>query len=131
MTEAEAMAALTGLGDQIFAGVDTWLALTFGYLTLAYFVGTKLSRFQCIAVSLLYGIGASLYAVALPIHTHAWTILVNQNPTVYNGTWISTPGFTWVIGSAVFYFAGTILALYFMYDVRSNGEPQLKGHGPS
>ena len=122
MTEAEAMAALAGLGDQIYAGVDTWLALTFGYLTLAYFVGAKLSRFQCLAVSFLYGIGASLYAVALPIHTHAWTILVNQFPTVYDGTWIKEPGLSWVVGSAVFYCAGTILALYFMYNVRTSDQ---------
>jgi hypothetical protein len=29
MTEAKATAARAGLGDQIFTGVDTWLALNF------------------------------------------------------------------------------------------------------
>lgn len=120
MTEAEVMTSLTGLGDQIYSGVDTWLALTFGYLTVAYFVGKDLSKFQCVALSLLYGIGASLYAVALPLHTHAWTLLLNQHPTVYLDTWFNPGGIFWAIGSAIFYSAGIVLALYFMYNIRAS-----------
>jgi hypothetical protein len=68
MNEAELLEALATQVQAAFACVETWLALTFGYLTVAYFAGAKLSRFQCAAISGLYAVMASLSAAGAPAH---------------------------------------------------------------
>ena len=62
MTEADAIGALTNIGEVAATYTGMWLSVTFGYLTVAYFLGKSLSRFQCLAISTLYVVFAIIFA---------------------------------------------------------------------
>jgi len=60
MTEAEAIETLSILGANGATYFTLFTTFTFAYLTVAYFVGASLTRFQCIAVSAIYFFTASM-----------------------------------------------------------------------
>lgn len=60
MTGFKALQVLSNFADNAATYFAMFITFTFGYLTVAYFVGKSLSRFQCFAVSALYAISAIL-----------------------------------------------------------------------
>ena len=54
MTEAEVIESMVLLGDGAVNIFTVFISVTFGYLTVAYFVGRDLTQFQLYAVTGLY-----------------------------------------------------------------------------
>ena len=54
MNEYEVIDVLSSLRDEIGVHVTNFVAVLFGYLATAYFVGPKLSTFQVSAINFLY-----------------------------------------------------------------------------
>jgi high-affinity Fe2+/Pb2+ permease len=122
MTEAEAIAALIDLAEVTTSQTGVWCSLTFGYLTVAYFVGKALSRFQCLTISIIYTVIAFFFVATVMHHSQAWILLLGREHTIYDEIWLS-PGFNHLGGSiALFLSVGTLVSLYFMYNVRNSTE---------
>jgi len=117
MTEGEAIGALTDIADTAATYVGIWITLTFAYLTVSYFVGKSLSRFQCMTVSGLYLLSGAMFAVTTLVHTRAWLLLRERQNSVYDDVAAATlPG--WMEIATLFFILGMIISLYFMYNVR-------------
>ena len=71
MTEAEALDLIVGFGANATSGFAIYISFTFAFLTLSYFVGSKLTTFQAIVVSVIYIIGAIGPAVSACSHIRA------------------------------------------------------------
>ncbi len=112
-----AIGALTGIADVAATYLGVWLSLTFAYLTVSYFVGKALSRYQCMMISFLYLLSASMFGVTTLVHVKAWVLLRAREQSVYDE--ISLVTFPWWIEAvAIFLVTGTLISLYFMYNVR-------------
>ena len=119
MTEAETIAILNENADVVATYVGMWVSFTFAYLTVAYFVGKSLSLFQCLTVSILYLLTSAWFGSAAIAYTQAWHLIRNGKETRYNEIWLMTAEAGWEWGLTICLIAGTVVSLYFMYDVRS------------
>ncbi len=119
MVEADAIAALTNIGEVAATYTGMWLSVTFGYLTVAYFLGKSLSRFQCLAISALYVVFAVIFASVTIGFVDSFWLLRAREKTIIDEAWIfsSLPGY--LEGTAFVLLAATLLSLYFMYNIRS------------
>ena len=128
MTEAEAIASLNGMADVIGTLLGVWVSITFGYLTVAYFVGPKLTTFQCVAISSLYIATSFIFGGSSIIYVHAWQLTRIREGTVFNELALASSLPAYVGGSVIIVLGGTILSLYFMYNVRvSSGARKDRG----
>ena len=118
MTEADAIAALTNIGEVAATYTGMWLSVTFGYLTVAYFLGKSLSRFQCLAISAIYAVFAVIFAAVTIGFVDSFWLLRAREKTIIDEAWIfsSVPGY--LEGTAFVLLAATLVSLYFMYNVR-------------
>ena len=118
MVEADAIAALTNIGEVAATYTGMWLSVTFGYLTVAYFLGKSLSRFQCLAISALYVVFAVIFASVTIGFVDSFWLLRAREKTIIDEAWIfsSLPGY--LEGTAFVLLAATLVSLYFMYNVR-------------
>ncbi len=118
MTEADAIAALTNIGEVAATYTGMWLSVTFGYLTVAYFLGKSLSRFQCLAISAIYAVFADIFAAVTIGFVDSFWLLRAREKTIIDEAWIfsSVPGY--LEGTAFVLLAATLVSLYFMYNVR-------------
>jgi hypothetical protein len=117
MTEAEAIASLVDIADIANNFDNMWVSVTFGFLTVSYFLGKALSRFQAAVISLLYLFGALQYAGGAVSYSKAWELLQARESTIIDEVWSSSLPWAGVITS--YYIAGTLISLYFMYSIRS------------
>jgi len=117
MSEAETLETLTAIGSASGSYITMIISFTFAYLTVAYFVGKDLSRFQCAAVTGLYIIGATLSGSAAVGYADLWVRLHDREPTIADEVWLfSTLG--WVEILMVLQISVLFVSIYFMYDVR-------------
>ena len=119
MSEAEALEVLSDFANNTATYFTMFVSFTFAYLTVAYFVGRSLSRFQCLAISGLYTISAAVSGVTTVGWAQAWMILrerektmVDQVPLFNDIGWIGSVSFLLITIAVV--------SLYFMYDVRKS-----------
>ena len=124
MTEAETLEAVALYGDNAIGTFSLYISIIFAYLTVAYFVGAKLSRFQTIVVSGLYIAASAIVMVANIATIQAWTSVVATNPTILNTLRLYT--LKWLpTYMAILLTLGIVVGLYFMHDVRKRaGGPQ-------
>ncbi|MGR8946685.1 MAG: hypothetical protein ACU84Q_01470 [Gammaproteobacteria bacterium] len=117
MTEAEALEVLSDIGDNVATYFAMYISITFAYLSVAYFIGAALSRFQCIAVSILFVVSALAVGATTIGWANAWLLLKAQERTLVNDVWLfETPG---IFPMVIFLLTGmAMLSLYFMYDIR-------------
>ncbi|MGR8946484.1 MAG: hypothetical protein ACU84Q_00450 [Gammaproteobacteria bacterium] len=124
MTEAEALESITNVAAIVATYTSLWLSVTFAYLTVAYFVGSRMTRFQCLAASVLYFCVSTLFSVGVVAHGKAFFIVLTENTTAYSQVLIFRDGEgPWLITISAFFTFAAILSFYFMYDVRrGNGQ---------
>ena len=120
MTEAEVLELIVMYIENSMTGYSIWLTVTFAFMTVAYFVGEKLTPFQVWAVSGLYLIGSTSAIIVCYIHIHAWSALRSDFPGGISAldTSILWNGELWkflIVSSLIL---GNIVSLYFMYNVR-------------
>jgi len=117
MTESEALEVLSNFGDNAATYLAMFITITFAYLMVAYFVGRALTRFQCIAISVLYIVSSLVTGTTTVGWANAWLILKSQQKTMLEQVWVfSKPGIFPALISVLIGVA--LLSLYFMYDVR-------------
>ena len=117
MTEAETLEVVALYGSNSFSIFTVYLSITFAYLTVAYFLGAKLSRFQTITISGLYIASSAMASLAFIGTTQTWVVLISTTQTMLNTIPIYSAG-VWHIYAAILAIAGILVSLYFMYDVR-------------
>lgn len=122
MTEPDAIAALTDLGELITSCVGVWISVTFGYLTVAYFLGAALTRSQCTGISILYVALATMFAATSVGYVDGWVQLHERESTVLDQVWVFSHVEGYVEGLAFVFISGTLISLYFMYDVRKRNK---------
>ena len=120
MIEADAIAALTNIGEVAATYTTMWLSVTFGYLTVAYFLGKSLSRFQCLAVSGLYVVFAAIFAAVAVGFVDSFWLLRAREKTIIDEAWIFSGVAGYLEGTAFVLLAATLISLYFMYNVRQH-----------
>ena len=118
MTEAEAIDAVTDFADIATTFLSLYLSLTFAYLTVVYFLGSSLSRFQCIGVSILYGVMALLTALAAGLYTKATQLILTRGGGVFDDLPQSIIKIAWMETTMSLYVGGILLSFYFMRNVR-------------
>ncbi len=119
MSEAEVIELSIGFGANAISTFTLFISMTFAYLTLCHFVGAKLSRFQSIAISIVYVIGATAPAASAYTHMAAIQKLQSKYPSLLD----SIPGFDmepWLIWEPIGVLSIIGMSLYFMYEVRRN-----------
>ncbi len=121
MSEVETIATLNHISEVSGMFMSIWVSFTFGYLTVAYFLDTVLTRFQCLCTSVLYAVTASYAATAVIAHVQAWHEVRTRSENLYNNIQLMTSEAGWEWGFIFFLTLGTITSLYFMYDVRRRG----------
>ena len=118
MSETDVIATLNDIADVIATYVGMWLSFTFAYLTVAYFVGHALSRFQCFTISSLYALASAWFCSAGVAYTQAWQSLRLRETSLYDTIPLMTSQIGWEWGITAFLAGGTMVSLYFMYDIR-------------
>lgn len=82
MGNPEVVAALTDMADVAATYAGLWVSVSFAYLTVAYLVGRRMTRFQCGLISALYLVTATMFAAASMAHSHAFFLALNATTTV-------------------------------------------------
>lgn len=125
MTEIEVIEALSEISINAVTYMTVFLSVTFAYLTVAYFVGAQLSRFQCVAISVLYGAIGAMTGSATIGWSVAWQILRSRESSLFDAVWIFK--YTdWIVVLTPFLVGVILTSFYFMFDIRRrspNGSP--------
>lgn len=117
MTEAEVLYLIAEFTSNSIATFTLYLSLTFGYLSVAYFVGKKLSSMQTIILSLLYFVSSSIAMLSAHASTQIWHLISEAYPPPIKGL-LFISGSNWIIVMDLMLSAGIILSLFFMLDCR-------------
>ena len=98
--------------------ISVWITVTFAYLTVSYLVGKDLTRFQYLAITVLYVVVAFQMSLASTAWIRAWEALHLQEETILRG--VAIANYPYADTAMVFFITGTGLALYFMYNIRNS-----------
>ena len=117
MTEVESMELVATFTANASTNFTIFISFTFAFLATAYFVGSKLSKFQSFSAASLYTVAAGSAAISCIAWLQAFNTLMESSNTLLN----SLPLFAselWVSGMSVLFVAGIAMSLYFMWSVR-------------
>ena len=89
MNESEVIEALSNIAASATGFLSLFISITFAYLTVAYLVGSKLSRFQVTVINSLYVLCASLTGGSMLVWTEAWGKLHGRTTSVLNEIWLA------------------------------------------
>ncbi len=118
MSEAEAIEGITGLLDSGIASFTVFFSFTFAYLTVCYLVGTNLSRFQAVSISMLYVVSAAPTAVTVIGVQRAMAEIQKSSPSIVIDDLMLWDVLYWHTYTMALFVSVIILSLYFMYDIR-------------
>ena len=118
MTESEAIEALTNIGEIAATYGGLWLSTTFAFLTVCYLVGKALTTFECLLISALYGTSAFIFAGATIGYINSWFLLKARESTILDEILLFGGMERYIGGASVMLFGGTLVSLYFMYNIR-------------
>lgn len=120
MTEAESWEVVAAFSANALASFTVYISFTFAYLTAAYMVAGKLSKFQVLVGSGLYVAFAGCGAVSCIVSCNAFETVISAYPTVLDTQvqW-SIP---WQTVMSIIFSVGTLVSLFFMYDLRRRAE---------
>ena len=117
MSEAETLELISLYYGNAIDAFTIFISFTFAYQTVAYFVGSALTRFQAQVVSGLYVISSSSAAGGSILPMLAWTALLGSRETTL-GKFEIWNGSFWMGYMGTIYATGIVVSLYFMYNVR-------------
>ena len=124
MTEAEILELVVMYTEGAMTSYSIYLTITFAYMTVAYFVGDKLSHFQVVAASGLYLVGSLTGLLSAYVHVHTWSTLKSEFPggvsALDSSLWWN--GELWKVLITTSLVIGILVSLYFMYNVRRTAE---------
>ncbi|MFT4564746.1 MAG: hypothetical protein ACI9BW_004516 [Gammaproteobacteria bacterium] len=82
MTESEALEVIAAFTSNAISAFTVYYSYTFAYLAVCYLVGSKLSNFQTIAVSVLYFASAALAVFTVLVQQRTVDEIMGSYPTV-------------------------------------------------
>ena len=94
-----------------------YISFTFAYLVTAFYVGTKLTKFQAIVAGAIYVISAGSMTLSLIGNLQASDSILNATTTVIDGHALHQTGL-WISTMSLILTLGIIVSLYFMWSVR-------------
>ena len=118
MSEAEALEVISLYYSNATDTYAIYITFTFAYLTVAYFVGAALTRFQVLVVSGLYFISALSTTIATIMPVVVWSDLAKRPETALQQS-ILWNGDLWILYMSVIFFGGILVSFYFMYNIRA------------
>jgi hypothetical protein len=104
------------MGRKRHIRVRHFLSLTFAYLTVAYVVGSRLSRFQALAVSTLYLAGALISLLSILNSMGIYQGILEQSEYLQRRVLVSGDLFS--LSTALVLGSGVFVSLYFMWNIR-------------
>ena len=116
MTEAEVIELAATCAANSFAAFTIYISFTFGFLATAFFVGSKLTRFQALAATGMYLVTAGTMALAVVIWLQGLFLVLNSQNTVLDALPLMN-GSVWVVVISMITTVGMLVSLYFMWDV--------------
>ena len=117
MAEAEALEVLSNISINAATYWTMFVSFTFAYLTVAYFVGKSLSRFQCVAIFVFYIICAFMSGVTTVGWSEAWFIFKAREHTFIDDVIVFTD--IGLFYALIFVLSAiSITSLYFMCNDR-------------
>ena len=116
MNIAEANEVAAMWVDNAMTAFSIYLTLTFAYLTIAYFVGKDLSRFQAFCVSTLYAAGAFISLLSCINQLNFFNAVLQESEALQSATPFAA-GF-WIYYIAPLFITGIFVSLYFMWNIR-------------
>jgi hypothetical protein len=116
MTEAEANEFLALWVANSISAFSVYLSLTFAYMTVAYVVGSRLSRFQALAVSTLYVAGTLISLLSIMNSLRLYQGILEQSEFLQRQVLVS--GDIWSFTVAPVLGLGIFVSLYFMWNIR-------------
>ena len=122
MNKSDTISTLIEIGPMAATWASLWVSLTFEFLTVSYFIGAALSRFQCLAISILYATSTILFGVGAVAYSHGWILLHSREATIFDDVWLMNNIDGWIGVMSFWIAAGTLTSLYFMYNVRNTQE---------
>ena len=120
MSELEAVEAVSELLANAISSFTVHFSFTFAYLTASYLVGRSLSKFQAIAVSVLYVTSATITALTVYGNQQAIEEVQLTYPSKVIDRLLMFDMTVWHAVSGVLFTAVVLLSLYFMYNVRTS-----------
>ena len=78
MTAAEVIESLNLHAANSMDAYAIFVTFTFGYLTVAFFAGNRLSMSQVLIVSILYVVSAAVFSVVSLLHLDSLEVLVSN-----------------------------------------------------
>ena len=120
MSEAEVIELSVGLGANAIASFALFISIAFAYLTLCYFVGSKLTWFQALTVSVVYLVGVGSTAVSVYGYLDAQQKLQEQYPGFMN-TVLAIDVNIWLVWQPIMVLLIVGMSLVFMYQIRREG----------
>ena len=123
MNEADLVEAIQNSVELALTAFVLYLTVTFAYLTVAFLAGSKLTRFQAIAVSGLYLTAAVASTLScFTFHQMLGKLLLNLSSTtqLFSKIALMNADF-WKFYIASLLSLGMLVSLYFMYDCRRSG----------
>jgi hypothetical protein len=119
MTKAESLEVIALYNVNVASYLAIFMSVTFAYLTVAYFQGRALTKFQVRVVSSLYVFWSGLLSLGVYENTVAWGKMVREHETLLNSMSVYGSGIIH-IPTAIILAASILVSLYFMHDVRRN-----------
>ena len=117
ISEFDAVKLSAACAENSFVAMTVFVTFTFAYLATAFFIGTRLSRFQAFVASGLYIISASLMALASLIWLQALFHAKESSSTFLDVIPLLDRDM-WLIGVSLILVGGMVFSLLFMWDVR-------------
>ncbi len=117
MSEAEALEFIMLASANAIASFALYVTFTTAYLTAAFFVGSRLTSFQLVAVSMLFLIASTSVAVSCLAQITAFEKAVSTYPTILNSLPLWT-AFSWFPAMSLVMIAGLVSSFYFMFSTR-------------
>ena len=115
MTEAEVIEMLNLHAANAMNGFTIYISFTFGFLTVAYLAGAKLSRVQVAIISSLYFLAAGTFFLTTITHAQSFEALVAKYPDFIYSIFWHVP---WTVLATIVQAGGILASLYFLYDSR-------------
>jgi len=119
MTEAEVIESLNLHAANSMDAYAIFVTFTFGYLTVAFFAGNRLSMTQVLIVSMLYVASALVFSIVSLLHLESLEVLVSNYPEFAHSIWWRFP---WSTTCYFLNIGGILASLYFMFEIRRRGD---------
>ena len=120
MTESEVIEALSEISMNAATYLTIFISVTFAYLTVAYLVGSSLTRFQAFMASALYLLTSIMTGTATVGFTDTWQKLHAREQSVFNDVWLYQ-NTEWLVMLLPALTLVVLASLYFMFDIRRRG----------